>query len=163
MNSYFFCPLFALLVCAAGFLPAQPLLQSSPLPIVVIQTLGDSIVDDPRITAHMGIIRQATGLNQIDDPFNAYDGWISIELRGSSSQSFPKKSYGFETQKANGSNNNVALLGMPKENDWILHGPFSDKTLLRNRFTFEIAAKMGHYASRTRFCELVINDGAFMY
>lgn len=158
MNRCLFCLLFALTGYAISDLPAQSLLQSSPLPIVVIQTLGDSIVDDPRITAHMGVIQRTTGLNQIDDPFNAYDGWISIELRGSSSQSFPKKSYGFETQKANGNNNNVALLGMPKENDWILHGPFSDKTLLRNRFTFEIAAKLGHYASRTRFCELVIND-----
>jgi hypothetical protein len=158
MNKYRCCLLFALMISATGLLPAQSYLQSSTLPIVVIQTLGDSIVDDPRIAAHMGVIQRASGLNHIGDPFNAYDGWINIELRGSSSRSFPKKSYGFETQKADGSNNNVALMGMPKENDWILHGPFSDKTLLRNRFIFELAAKLGQYASRTRFCELVIND-----
>ena len=47
---------------------------------------------------------------------------------------------------------------MPKENDWILYSPYSDKSLLRNVLTFDIGRKMGRYAARTRFCELLIND-----
>jgi spore coat protein CotH len=46
---------------------------------------------------------------------------------------------------------------MPEENDWILHAPYSDKSLLRNFLAYELARDMGRYASRTRFCELVIN------
>ena len=131
--------------------------SQSNLPIVIIDTFGEEIVNDPRITAHMGIINNETGINQIDDPFNGYDGLISIEIRGSSSQSFPKKQYALETQDSEGENLNVPVLGMPEENDWILHAPYSDKSLLRNYLSYELARDMGRYASRTRFCELVIN------
>ncbi len=133
-------------------------ITSSNLPIMVINTNGLDIQDLTRITADMGIIYNGEGqTNMISDSFNEYDGKISIEIRGSTSQFFPKKGYGLETQLDNGENNNVSLLGMPEENDWILHGPFSDKSLIRNALSFEIARLTGQYASRTRLCELVIN------
>ena len=131
-------------------------LQSN-LPIVIIDTNDEEIVNDPRIIAHMGIINNETGMNHMGDPFNGYDGQISIEIRGSSSQNFPKKQYALETQDSEGENLNVPILGMPEENDWILHAPYSDKSLLRNYLAYELARDMGNYASRTRFCELVIN------
>ena len=132
--------------------------NESTLPIVVIDTDGQEILNDPRIVVHMGIIDNASGINNIDDPFNGYDGQISIEIRGSSSQMFPKKQYALETQDIDGENLNVSILGMPEENDWILYAPYSDKSLLRNFLAYELARDMGRYASRTRFCELVIND-----
>ena len=132
--------------------------NESTLPIVVIDTDGQEILNDPRIVVHMGIIDNASGLNNIDDPFNGYDGQISIEIRGSSSQMFPKKQYALETQDIDGENLNVSILGMPEENDWILYAPYSDKSLLRNFLAYELARDMGRYTSRTRFCELVIND-----
>ena len=131
--------------------------DESNLPIVVIDTDGQEILDDPRIVVHMGIIDNDSAINNIDDPFNGYDGLISIEIRGSSSQMFPKKQYALETQDIDGENLNVSILGMPEENDWILHAPYSDKSLLRNFLAYELARDMGRYASRTRFCELVIN------
>jgi len=132
-------------------------LNDSNLPIVIIDTDDQEILDDPRIVAHMGIIDNGTGTNYINDPFNGYDGQISIEIRGSSSQDFPKKQYALETQDIDGDNLNVSILGMPSENDWILYAPYSDKSLLRNFLAYELARDMGRYASRTRFCELVIN------
>ena len=131
--------------------------NESNLPIVVIDTDGQEILDDPRIVVHMGIIDNDSAINNIDDPFNGYDGLISIEIRGSSSQMFPKKQYALETQDIDGENLNVSILDMPEENDWILHAPYSDKSLLRNFLAYELARDMGHYSSRTRFCELVIN------
>ena len=71
---------------------------------------------------------------------------------------FPKKSYAFETQDSLGENNNVSLLGMPEENDWILHGPYTDKTLMRNAIIFQLGQDAGRYTPRTRYCELFIND-----
>ncbi len=131
---------------------------SSNLPIVSISTInGQPIVDEPKITAQMGIINNENGVNQISDPFNEYDGFIGIEIRGSSSAWFDKKGYGFETRDENGENNNVNLLGMPKENDWVLHGPYSDKSLMRNALTYIIAGEIMEYAPRVRFCELVLN------
>ena len=130
----------------------------SNIPIIVIDTFGEEIPDDPRIPAYMGIIDNPDGLNHIDDPFNDYDGMITIELRGNSSQWNDKRPYRLETVDEDGENNNVSLLGMPDENDWVLYAPWQDKSLIRNVLTYQIANEMGRYAARTRYCELYLND-----
>lgn len=149
--------IIAYLLC--GIVKAQDIIPSSTLPIVIIHTGEEKILDDPRIPAHLGIIYNGSGMvNTSSDPFNEYDGQISMEIRGSSSQFFAKKSYAIETQTQSGENNNVSILGMPSENDWILYGPYSDKSLMRNRLTFELAADLTVYAPRTKFIELIISD-----
>jgi len=137
-------------------------LTTSNLPIIIITNQpGQVILDDPRVRAHMGVIDNGIGnMNNITDPFNNYNDSIAIEYRGSTSQQYPKKGYGFETQDALGNNLPVALCGMPVENDWILNGPYPDKTLIRNVLTFHLAREMGHYASRTRYVELIV-DGDY--
>ncbi|MFY7989520.1 MAG: CotH kinase family protein [Fluviicola sp.] len=152
--------LITTLSAIAGF--SQVTLTDSNLPIVVItQPLGQTINDATRIVCDMGVIDNGNGVrNYMTDPFNNYNGKIAIEVRGSTSQQYPKKSYGFETQDALGMNFNVPLLGLPIENDWILYGPYPDKTLLRDVLTYDLSQKMGHYASNWRYCELVI-DGDY--
>ncbi len=150
---------FALILTSLR-LSAQVNFESSNLPVIVINTQGRTIVDEPKITATMGIIDNGPGLiNSINDGYNDYDGFIGIEYRGSSSQFlFPKKSFGIETRDELGENLNVTVLGMPEENDWVLYGPYSDKTMIRNLLTFEMGRSLGRYASRTRLVELVLND-----
>jgi len=140
------------------FVVPQPF-ESSNLPIINIRTNGLSINDEPRIVVDMGITDNGMGnRNTLNDPFNNYNGKISIEVRGESSQGlFPKKSYRIETQDAVGNNLNVALLGMPAENDWVLYAPYTDKTFMRDVLTYKMGRDMGRYAPRTRFAELVIN------
>jgi len=135
-------------------------LTESHLPLFIIDTDGQAIPDEPKIMAHLGVIDNGPGaINHVNDPYNGYDGWIGIEKRGSSSQYYyPKKQYAMETREADGSNRNVSLLGMPEENDWILHAPYSDKTLIRNALTYTLARKMGWYATRVRFCEVILNE-----
>ena len=149
------------LIWILSFLPvgAQVVdFTSSDLPVVIIDTHGQNIPDYIKIIADMGIIYNGPGQrNNVTDPHNNYSGKIAIELRGSSSQMFPKKQYALETQDALGNNLNVPLLGMPAENDWILYAPYSDKSLMRNMLAFKLAWDLGHYASRTRLCELVLN------
>jgi CotH kinase protein len=137
--------------------PDAPL--ESKLPILVITTEnGTAIVDEPKVTAHMGVINNESGQNVYPGTFNDYNGKIGIEYRGASSQGYAKKGYGLETRLENGENNNVSLLGMPVENDWVLHGPYSDKSLIRNVLAYHFAAAMGQYAPRTRLCELLVNN-----
>jgi hypothetical protein len=134
-------------------------LFESNLPIVAIETSGQTIPDEPKITAHMGIIYHEGGINEYPGTYNDYDGQIGIERRGASSQHvYDKIGYGLETRLANGENNNVSVLGLPVENDWVLHGPYSDKSLIRNVLAYHFAREMGQYAPRTRLCELFIND-----
>jgi hypothetical protein len=132
---------------------------SSNLPIIVINTNGQEILDDPKIMADMGIINNAPGMrNSLTDPFTDYDGKIGIEIRGSSSQSFPKKQYGIELQDANGDGIEASLLGMPTEEDWILFAPYNDKSLMRDVLAYKLGRDLGRYAPRTKYCEVVLND-----
>ena len=132
--------------------------QESNLPIVMIDTYGEDILDEPRIDAYMGVINNTNGINNIGDNFNDYDGKITIEKRGNSSQDQEKPPYRFETVDNNAENNNVQLLGFPEENDWILYAPWSDKSLLRNVLIYSLSNEMGRYAPRSKFVELYIND-----
>ena len=132
---------------------------ASNLPIVKINTNGQTIVQETKITADMQVIYNGEGnLNYLDDLPNHYDNKIGIELRGASSLMFDKKGFGLETRDSAGNNNNVELLGLPSENDWVLHGPYTDKTLLRNVVTYHIGGQLGRYNPRVKMFELFLDD-----
>ncbi|MDZ7265475.1 MAG: CotH kinase family protein, partial [candidate division KSB1 bacterium] len=132
--------------------------QSSNLPIVIIDTFGQEIPDEPKIIARMGIIDNGEGQrNYLTDPCNNYDGPIGIEIRGSTTRWFPKLQYAIETRDRTGNDSTVSLLGFPPEEDWILYAPYTDKSLMRNVLAYRLSNDLGRYASRTRYCELVLN------
>jgi hypothetical protein len=134
-----------------------PVALFSHLPIVKINTYGAQIPDEPKIPAWMEIIyTEGDTSSQFDLP-NVYSGHIGIERRGESSSGFPKKQYGFETRTDSGTNNNVPLLGMPAENDWVLYAPYSDKSLMKNVLTYTLSRQMGEAAPRTRYVEVLLN------
>ncbi len=131
---------------------------SSNLPIVVINTNGQEIPNDIKITADMGIIFNGEGFrNYLTDPYNNYNGKIGIEVRGSSSQWFPKKQYAVETRDLAGNDSSASLLGFPEESDWILYAPYNDKSLIRDVLVYKLANDAGRYASRSKFCEVILN------
>jgi len=143
-----------------GWFSIPGLFTSSALPIVIISTdQGKNILNDAKIQADMKIIWHGQGQrNFITDSGNVYNGKIGIEIRGAYSASLPQKPYGFETRDSLGENRNVSLLGMPAENDWVLLANYNDKTFLRNVLAFDIFRKMGNYSTRSRYCEVVINN-----
>lgn len=138
----------------------QVTFSSSDLPVVIINTGGKPIVNDPKITADMAVISNGAGQrNRLTDPGNAYTGKIGIELRGQSSQGiFPMKSYDIELRNADGSENPVSLLGMPAESDWVLYAPYTDKTLMRNFLSYTLTREMGRWASRCRYVEVIVDN-----
>ena len=134
------------------------MLTSSNLPIVVLDTYNVDIPDEPKIDGTMGIIYNGENqLNQLSDPFNEFYGQIAIEKRGSSSNTFPMKSYGLETRGPDSVNYNVSLFDWPSDNDWILYAPYTDKSLIRNVLTYDLGRQMGQYAPRTKLCEVILN------
>lgn len=141
--------------------------SSSNLPIVIVNTGSLTIVGGTKITAMMSIIDHGFGIpNYVTDIPNNYYGNIGIEIRGQSSTGFAQKQYGLETRDALGNNVNVSILGMPPENDWILYAPYNDKSLMRNTLAYKLARDMGRWASRGKFCELVVNgiyQGVYVY
>jgi len=131
---------------------------TSNLPLILINTMGKTISDEPKITARMSVINNQGGINSLSDKNFEFDGYIAIERRGNTSQMYDKKSFSVETRTAEGENLNVSLLGMPKENDWVLYGPFSDKTMIRDVLAYKLGNAQGRWSPRTRFCEVFINN-----
>ena len=132
--------------------------HTSNLPIVVIDTNSRWIPDEPKIPAKMTIIYdESGGRNSIDKPQVHFEGKIGIELRGQTSRGFPKRQYGFEFQDRKGNDIDVSILQLPAGSDWVLNGPYSDKTLMRNYLAYEFSNRIGRYACRTKFVEVFLN------
>lgn len=132
---------------------------SSNLPLVVIDTLGQTVPDGSKIGAYAMFIETnaSTGRATLGRP-GEYVGRLGIGLRGSSSLSFPKLPYKIELQDESGQQVNCAVLGFPAGNDWALYPPYSDKTLMNNFLAYELFEKMGHYSVRRRYVELFLRN-----
>ena len=132
--------------------------DSTNLPIVMIDTYGQLIPDDPKIKVGLRVFDNGEG--NFNDTTDApqYDYYAGIEVRGSSSQMFLKKSYGLETWDSLENPVDTSMLGMPDESDWILNANFTDKTLLRNTMAYQEWMDLGHYATRYRHVELFLNN-----
>jgi len=89
-------------VLCAGLLAASSLstvlyaqtLTSTNLPIILINTQGQTINDEPGIIGDLKIINNPSGINAPTDTPTDYDGKAKVEYHGCSSQNFPKKSLG---------------------------------------------------------------------
>jgi hypothetical protein len=139
----------ALALAAAAPLPAQAPVPGTAsaqarLPRVHVDVPG-AIPNEPKVR---GTMRVSGGGGR------AVRTRIGIEQRGHSSRRFPKKSYALETRTRSGRNRDVSLLGLPADDDWVLYGPYNDKTLVRNVLAYDTARMLGRYASRARFVEL---------
>lgn len=157
------CSFLVILSFMAFRLEAQTL-DSTNLPIIGINTNFQSIPDEPKITAQMLILDKGYNvINHITDTGYVYNGPIGIEMRGSISQQWwwTQKSYSVETRTAAGSDTNVVIMGMPKESDWVLYGPFSEGTLSKNVLTYQLARELGYWAPRTKYCEMMLKTGFF--
>jgi CotH kinase protein len=134
-------------------------LASSELPIVMINTQGQEIPYDGKISATMGIKYNGPGnLTYVTDPSNVYDGHIGIGIRGATSAGYPQHPFNVETRDDLGANNDVPILGMPAENDWVLLSNYNDRSLVRNELAFKLARDMGQYAPRTHLCEVLLDS-----
>lgn len=165
MDIVLICVLFPFMGRAQGYEAFSPLeFISSNLPIVVIETDdGVDIPDEPKVLGTMRIIWHPDGsrnyMTDIDTlEYLNYNGRIGIETRGYTSQAFEKKPYGLTTLKAdNVTNNNVSILGMPEENDWILNALAYDQTGMRDVLAYSLSESIGQYAPRRVYCEVVVN------
>ncbi|HJX71330.1 MAG TPA: CotH kinase family protein [Bacteroidales bacterium] len=148
------------LICLSGMMLSGQFVNftSSSLPVFIINTNNQQIPDEPKIAAHLGIIYNGPGqINSIFQSPNYYDGYIGIELRGNSTQHYPKKPYAIETRDSLGENLNVSLFGMPAENDWVLRASYFDHTFIRNPLANHMSRITGRWASRCHLVELVVN------
>lgn len=145
----------------ASSVPNNVDFTSSNLPIVIIETGGKTLTNRQKSAATMKIIDNGSKRNKVTDTPNGYNGNIKIKLRGNSSLFFDQKRFTLETVTPEGKANNVELLGMPADNDWVLLAPFNDISMMRDPFAFDLWNEMGHWAPRNRYCEVVM-DGHYI-
>ncbi|MDG2385245.1 MAG: CotH kinase family protein [Pirellulaceae bacterium] len=133
----------------------------SNLPIFVIDTFNKTPGSGRDRSSFSAVfdISPTTGRSSVNsDP--QYLGESGIRQRGRSSAGFAKKQYKFETWDAAGNDAEFPLLGLPSESDWVLNGPYTDKSLMRNVVTFKWWEDLGYYSPRTKYVELFLNtDG----
>jgi hypothetical protein len=131
--------------------PLVPVGFRSDLPIVAIES-ESAIGDEPKNRANIRVYENGA---------LTLEGLIGIEIRGRSSQVyFPKRNFGFEFRTEGDIQTENAFLGMPAESDWVLLGPYSDKSFLRDALAFELAHRMGRPSPRSVFVELFLRQGA---
>ena len=85
---------------------------------------------------------------------------VGLKVRGSSTAGRPKPSLSLEAWDAHNQGRGIAPLGLPRDADWVLWGPYNfDLTLMHNPFIYELSNQIGRYAPRTRFVEIFFNMG----
>lgn len=130
---------------------------TSNLPLVILNTFGREIFREPKIPASVRFIDEKNGRSALLGEAD-FDGRGDVNLRGNSSLRYLKRSFALKTRDDAGQARSVSILGFPADNDWVLYAPYPDKTLLRDVLTYDLSRQMGHYASRTKFVELFLNQ-----
>ena len=141
----------------AFFLASFAYAQTYDLPIIFIDTkqqcLDNKVTE--KIPGTMKVLDGAT--NNVADSAKGTFYDIGIKVRGQSSAMFPKPGYSLEVRDDKGEGMNVSLFGLPPADDWVLHGPYVDKSMLRNALAYWLFRQAGRYAPRTKHFDLYIN------
>src|SRR6185295_10785538 len=130
---------------------------TSNLPLVIINSFGTNIMHDARNVAGIQFM-DAAGARARLSAAPAFSGPGLINIRGRASLRYPKNSFTLKLTDGAGDPEAFSILGFPAESDWVLYAPYPDKTLMRDVLAYEISSRMGHWAPRTRFVEVFVNQ-----
>ena len=91
---------------------------------------------------------------------------ILIHTRGGSSSYFPKIGYKMNLVDENGEGNNLNLLGMRNDDDWVLIPMYTDESMIRDKMTYDLWSEYGAENNKygifngpqAEYIELFIND-----
>ena len=135
---------------------------SSNLPIIIIETYGQTVQysGNPEYKRSSVVVvepNNTSGRAAINSPCD-FSGRSGFRVRGrSSSFLWPKMQYALEIWDQHDDDKSVSMLGFPPESDWILLGPYSDKTLMRTVLPYQWSNEIGRYAVRTQFVEMFLD------
>lgn len=139
-------------------LPVIEISTKEPIPVTSEEydDVGEA-VDSGTVQATVQVYDNEKYNNHLSDRPTLLESAL-IRTRGRSSSSFDKKGYLLKFMETDYSKNKkVSLSGMTPDSDWVLHGPFLDKTLIRNYFCYNLAGEIMDYSPNVRFCEMFLN------
>jgi len=133
------------------------LAQTIDLPIILVDTKQQCLDMNvkEKIPATMRVLDGKTNSLADSAKGTLYD--IGIKVRGQSSATFPKPGYSVEVRDATGEGIDVGMLGLPPSDDWVFHGPYVDKSMMRNALAHWFFRQAGRYSPRTMHFDLYIN------
>lgn len=146
---------------------------SSHLPIVILDTNGidppittysegERFVTiegiEPYVSGTLSLLDSPTGENKLSDEPVVVSNMM-IKRRGNSSMLYEKAQWMVKLQTESGQDNDVDLLGMGAEHEWVLNGSMADKSMLRNYLAYSTASEMSLLAPDSQFCEVLIRNG----
>ncbi|MGD9676951.1 MAG: CotH kinase family protein [Vulcanibacillus sp.] len=132
---------------------------STHLPLVVIETGNEQIKKESKTWAEITVIHPPYTNNDLNDTLD-FTTTALINYRGSSSyKTFDKKQYhiefhdGYDKEKKK----SYPVMGMGADSDWVLNGPFLDRSLVRNQLIYSISREILPWAPDTQYCEVFLN------
>ena len=134
---------------------------STTLPVVYMNTKGQQVLKEDVIWGNIALLDgNGEERSVFSTPNSIYRA--TIKYRGASSYSkFDKKQYRIKFYKnKKDSAKEVSLAGMGANSEWVLNGPYLDKTLIRNKLVYDLARELNGWAPDTRFVELFV-DGEY--
>lgn len=134
---------------------------SSEVPIVLVHNFNGgtppATVDQ---SAVMMVFGTSFGRASMSNPPET-TARIGINIRGSSTQGFAKKSFAVEAWDEYNDDLEVPMLDMPAESDWVLYAPnYFDKSLIHNPLLHDLSRQIGRYSPRNRMVEVFTSFGS---
>jgi hypothetical protein len=132
---------------------------TSDLPLVVVEGYGQGKPEDRETYVDMAfmVFEPVAGVAALSNAPTLVTR-AGYHLRGQSSATFEQAPYRIELWDNASEDAEYPVLGMPAESDWALIGPYSDRTLIRNAFVYDLGRDMGLSAPRYAFAEVYINQ-----
>lgn len=134
------------------------------LPVITIDTAGKQIPGEASGEAKAPYLVSEDGKYEVKAGIQLYEGQSSpqelnamVHYRGNSSRAFRKKSYNLNFIDENNAKKDISVLGMAAENNWALHGPYLDRSLLRNYMAMNLTGEIMDFAPNVRYVEVFVN------
>ena len=124
----------------------------------VMTATGHQMRNNEMVSASVQYFDNKTENNHLTDTPVVNERCL-IRSRGNTSRTYDKLGYLLKIKAEDLIENvNVSFSGMTADNVWVLHGPFLDKSLIRNYMCYNISGEIMDYAPNVRFCELFVNS-----
>ncbi len=139
-------------------LPLMEIVTDAPVPPPFIgPTVDMEARNYETVAATVRYFDSETENNHLtDDP--VVEERAQFRIRGATSRRVDKTSFLVKFQEEDLITSlDVSLSGMTADSSWALHGPFVDKSLIRNYVCYNLAGEIMEYAPNVRFCELFLN------
>lgn len=149
---------------------------TSHLPIVILDTGGvdppvSSYLDveqkrfidledvEPYVSGTFALIDAPDGESALADT-PSITSTMRIKRRGNSSMLYEKAQWMVKLTTESGQDNDIDILGMGAEHEWILNGSMFDKSMLRNYLAYSIASEFMPYTPDNHYCEVLVKNGS---